>query len=146
MLYASIWHKSIIFRVTLMNGCSEQSLPRSKVVAVHGFNHLNKRSLAKWFPRFGLCLHRASAAKAPAENPEHFFFSMRLPPNAVDHPATYRPQGFRSFCDLRPLPCVDHSPYLGRVGMRKVPFVLAVTLIRPRISSTLYRMSRTADM
>ena len=67
--------------------CSEQSLPRVKVVAVHGSDLVNKCSLAEWFPREGLgcvCIERPSA-KAPETNPGNCFFSIPLPPNAPLH-------------------------------------------------------------
>ena len=69
--------------------CSEQSLPRVKVVAVHGSDHVNKCGLAKWFPRQGLgcvCVERPPG-KAPPANPTKFFFSISLPRNALDHHA-----------------------------------------------------------
>ena len=69
--------------------CSEEGLPRVKVVAVHGSDHVNKCGLAKWFPRQGLgcvCVERPPG-KAPAANPTKFFFSISLPRNALDHHA-----------------------------------------------------------
>ena len=55
----------------LQSHLDEQSLPRVKVVAVHGSDHVNKCGLAKWFPRQGLgcvCVERPPG-KAPPANP-----------------------------------------------------------------------------
>ena len=69
--------------------CSEEGLPRVKVVAVHGSDHVNKCGLAEWFPRQGLgcvCVERPPG-RAPKSNPDRFFFSMSLPRNAMNHHA-----------------------------------------------------------
>lgn len=70
----------------LNHWCEINNLPKIRVLAVHGGDHVQKCRIHEWFPMKGLgcvCVERPPIEQ-PSEKPDNFFFTMPLPDEFVE--------------------------------------------------------------